>query len=82
MREWSLVAEEKRQWQDESAKIAVLVVERCTKQDKRFVIPFHQYSCTYTVLHDRLMYGIIIMLSYLLYDIHLVDVCHEKGNCL
>lgn len=45
MREWSLVAEEKRLWQDESAKIAVLVVERCTKQDKRFVLPLHQYSC-------------------------------------
>ncbi|KAK4309758.1 hypothetical protein Pmani_018634 [Petrolisthes manimaculis] len=37
MREWSLVAEEKRLWQDESAKIAVLVVERCTKQDKRLL---------------------------------------------
>ncbi|XP_071541821.1 uncharacterized protein [Panulirus ornatus] len=37
MREWSVVSEEKRQWQDESAKIAILVVDRCNKQDKRLL---------------------------------------------
>ncbi|XP_063878429.1 lysosomal-trafficking regulator-like isoform X2 [Scylla paramamosain] len=37
MREWSVVTEEKKHWQDESAKIAILVVDRCTKQDERLM---------------------------------------------
>lgn len=47
MREWSVVTEEKKQWQDESAKIAILVVDRCTKQDERQVwfSVFHQDPC-------------------------------------
>ncbi|XP_069997726.1 lysosomal-trafficking regulator isoform X2 [Penaeus vannamei] len=37
MKEWSVVIEEKKQWQDEAAKIAALIVDRCTKQDKRLL---------------------------------------------
>ncbi|KAK7001971.1 hypothetical protein SK128_023175, partial [Halocaridina rubra] len=37
MREWSVVIEEKKQWQDESAKISNLIVERYTKMDKRLM---------------------------------------------
>ncbi|XP_068245807.1 lysosomal-trafficking regulator isoform X3 [Palaemon carinicauda] len=37
MREWSVVIEEKKQWQDEAAKISNLIVERYTKMDKRLM---------------------------------------------
>ncbi|KAK8729282.1 hypothetical protein OTU49_008737, partial [Cherax quadricarinatus] len=37
MKEWSVVSEEKKQWQEESSKIAILVVDRCNKQDKRLL---------------------------------------------
>ena len=36
-REWSVVVEERRQWQDEAAKIAASVVLRYSQQDKKLL---------------------------------------------
>ncbi|CAL4071549.1 unnamed protein product, partial [Meganyctiphanes norvegica] len=37
LKEWSVVTEEKRIWQEETSKIASLIVDRCNKQDKRLL---------------------------------------------